>query len=128
MKTVGELRKLISECDGKLIIGKIYFAYKEEGDIDINLDGKLASYIRSSVSDETNLADGCIDYIYDFWDKLEPKDDDKDDVISLLKDKVAELEKENVEIKECAVSYSKKKGMVEAYEKILIGRELTVGK
>lgn len=147
MKTVGELRKLIVGNGGELIIGVMSYSchlgspvLNESGDvvaestyysdIDIKLDGVLLQWINSGTPDHTLLSElGKRSTI----DSLLPSSivDDKEKENALAR--VDELEKKNVELENTILKdrkfeseAQKALGAVEAYEKLLLNRKVTL--
>jgi hypothetical protein len=122
LETVGDLRELIKANNGVLNIGTLTFKFDSDlkGDIDVNHRGSLVMWISKGVgnaesldSTETYSTTGVFD------DKTEEPDPQIE--IDRLNAEVRKLKKENVEA-------SLAVGKVEAYEKLLIGRELTIGR
>jgi len=122
MKNLGDLKKLIEENGGVLRIGKLEF--KNTGtDIDIMISDTLVMWIKKDQDGETNLGD--LDT--SIMDALFNNGDLKRRAIESEKQN-RELEQENVRLKAEAISSQKAVGKVEAYENILLGREITVSK
>ena len=123
IKTIGDLRNLIEENDNDLVIGEVNFCFKEGEDIDVHFHGSLvqwyskdnANEITLSESDKTTLSEA---------DKTTSSDIDKMD--KTQKDN-RELKEKNEELEKRAVEATTAVGKVEAYEKLLIGRTVSIG-
>lgn len=115
IKTVGDWRKLIDDNGGVLKINKLTLEYSANEDIDVKFDGDLLQWLGEEEKDETSINEA-------YWtvdsDYEKHKESNKENI--QLKVKITELEK-TIE------SASKDTGKVEAYEKILIGRTVSVG-
>lgn len=111
IKTIEDLRRLIDENGGKITIGKLTISMNNvdaRADIDIKLGHELKYWVLSTIED-TTLLDG-------------------EDVLSVLYRPEAPNKEQEKTRKERIIVDNKFEGMVEAYEKILIGREITIGK
>ena len=123
MKTLGELRQLIIEHDGTLQIGALKFTYATEEDIDINFDGQLVMWFSKDKSDDCLLSAETFSISTDVneaREALKEKNDGKREECK-AKEALAEAEKKLTEAR-----YSI--GKIEAYEKLLIGRDITISK
>jgi hypothetical protein len=121
---IKQLRELIIESDGKLVIGKLSFEMKKDedgkdGDIDIHFNEHLIQWVKSETDGEKELSDDEICNVQS--DFLEFKD-------KLFEAQRAKIKAEEMveEIKLASVSSELLKGKVEAYEKMLIGRGVTL--
>ena len=127
MKTVGDLKRLIKESGGVLNFGAIRVTYVTPGvdetdnDVDVKHGHDLICWIGAEVSPDTLLEEtGTFTNYVNFEEKMKGSSE-KDEIISDLQKEVKIL-KNNQDENQLAV------GKVEAYEKILLGRELTIGK
>lgn len=128
LKTIGDLKRLI-RLEGELKIGSngITFAYPNDGgDIDISLGGKLFAWF-GAPSDETMLEDAMYQVSSDFTN-LQDKIDDLKGENRVLEVKFKEVENEKNSLLEVKKNNELALGKVEAYEKLLIGRDLTISK
>lgn len=130
IKKLGELRKLIEENDGIIHIGRFDIKYSSGADIDFRLDSNLIMWIGSG-SDDDELLDGLF---HSVDSKFETKKGDGKDEVAELKDQKSKLEKKILEqgdrIEKLVKLYDESKkdlGKVEAYEKLLIGRTVSIG-
>lgn len=143
MKTVKEIRAAVAA--GMTSIGSITVSHNGSGDIDFKHNGILFAWIHESDADEKNAGSACsftnvpnnIAAVVALCDWLGyelvvgatdvPKDaaPQKSAREVLLEQ---ELEKHRIKIAEARGAQDHAAGMVEAYEKIIIGRTLQVGK
>ena len=114
MKTIGDLRQLIKENGEALVLGELVFTWKDGEDIDIKFQGRLIQWIQETVSDETELHAAETSQSSDIERAFEKKKNTE-----ALEAKIVDLEKK---LQENALSI----GKVEAYEKLLIGRGVTI--
>lgn len=129
MKTIKDLRDLLSANDGKIKIGSLTIStsQNEREDIDIHFDNRLLTWIRRVENDDGLLEKSSTSLNGDFdTDSLQ-----KDNILHL--DKISSLEVELQSTKKeldnalLLVRNSELAlGKVDAYEKILLGRHLTV--
>lgn len=114
MKTIKDLREVLDKNDGTLKIGQLVFTTKEGDDIDVNLDDNLVFWVSKELPDDTLLAeiDGTVSSIIESRIKAQQKNKE-------LKTKLEEMEKNQVDSQFAL-------GKIEAYEKILINRSVTV--
>lgn len=106
MKTLGELRKIIIENNGEFKIGGLIFKHSAGNDVDVHLDGRLIMWFETGEKDDALLTDK----IYSIITTEEKTQDIGTDNTAKDIEKAVAL------------------GKVEAYEKILIGRDLTISK
>lgn len=128
IKTLKDLRDILRANDGKLEIGKIKLNLSgNDGnpDVDVYVNEKLAFWTKNS--DETSMIDAEYSLNQD-WDY-----DDLQKRINALDQKVTDLETENKTLqsdKEDLLKIKKDSeqamGKVEAYEKMLMGRSVTI--
>lgn len=128
IKTLKDLRDILRANDGKLEIGKVKMNLSgndENPYVDVYVDGKLAFWTKGN--DETNMSDIAYSLDQD-WDS-----DGLQKTINTLNEKVNDLETENKTLKSDKDDLIKIKkdseqamGKVEAYEKILMGRSVTI--
>lgn len=119
IKTIGDLRKLLSANGGTITIGKIEITYLVGQDIDIHFDGSLIQYYNSSESDESNLIEeGTFNYM-DSPTQVREKEGNNRAKLRKAEERIEELEK-LTDTNTLAI------GKVAAYEKILEGRDLTI--
>ncbi len=123
MKTLGELRKLITDNDGVLEIGALKFTYKIGEDVDVKLDEWLVMWLSKNNPDATLLSG-----------KNFSKTNDIDEMRQTVKEKSENFQNEK-KAQETLMEAEKKLadaqnaiGKVEAYEKLLIGRDITISK
>lgn len=116
IKTIGELRKKIEE-EGEFKVGVIKVSYDVGGDIDIYFKDRLIQWILADVSGDTLLTDlNDSDYsVSTDWDDIDE-----------IKKKNRTLEKRNEELEKIISTEKLALGKVEAYEKLLIGRAITI--
>lgn len=129
MKTIKDLRDLLSANGGKVKIGSLTIStsQNEREDIDIHFDNRLLTWIRKVENDDGLLEKSFTSLNGDFdTDSLR-----KDNFLHL--DKISSLEVELQSTKKeldnalLLVRNSELAlGKVDAYEKILLGRHLTV--
>lgn len=127
-RTLGKLREALS-VDKKIKYREIEIELKEDGEIHVNPKGsvQLLGWFNKDSKDEAELKEvmhivggtSIFNYITSYQD-----------IALLLGMEYPELkvqEKEVEVVKESKETF-KYEGMVEAYEKILLGRDLTIGK
>lgn len=132
-----ELREKVIEAGGEMVVGCVRFNCKEEGDLDVyKVDGSLVAWASSSndvekkveevisVANEV-LKDGSVKALVDFVQYIGVD-------VGILP---IEIEKPVVEVREVMkvdvesqIEASKLRGMVDAYEKIVLGRDVTISK
>lgn len=118
IKTIGDLRKLMVANGGSLKIGSFEFKSAGDGnDIDVNFQDNLVAWYQSISLDDQLLDEGMT--VSSDWDANESKK---------LRKTNRDLENEIIEMKGKAKSDELALGKVEAYEKLLIGREITISK
>ena len=133
MKTVKDLRKVILENDGQIKIGELEINHKEKGDIDFKLKGDLMIWICSSQDEEAELSQVSVSINEDI-NSLKGDVEKTKQTIQDLKENKSELEekilKQGEKIQELLKKYDESKkglGKIEAYEKLLIGRTVSIG-
>ena len=114
MKTIADLKVLIHSHDGELKIGSLRFTHQDGEDIDIHLDGDLVAYLTKDDNDETNLTDV----------ELMVMDNIKRGREALSNER--KIKKELEEANEAKHDALTAIGKVEAYEKLLLGRTITI--
>jgi len=127
-----ELKKKIADADGKLSVGDIYF--ERAFDDDINVYGTIAgliAWIAKSQDDDKEVKDG-VSVVGDNSFRALPEQVQLAQFlgVDLPEFKPITVEKTVTVEKIVAVNadHLKLSGMVEAYEKILLGREITASK
>jgi len=121
IKTVGDLRNIIRQNGGSLVIGQIKIDYIEGSDIDIYFDDSLVQWYNSSCEDSDSLIN---EEAYNFTDspsQIREKEGNSRKKLREAEEKIIELEK-NIDKNNLTV------GKVEAYENILLGRDLVLPK
>ena len=118
IKTIQDLDNLIQDNDGKLVIGSIVFE-RNDNDIDVRVNDSLVMWFSFSNTDLTEFS------VTGLFSK-------KQDLVKEELKKV-QLENENLVVEVANLNSKIKEsgklaGKVEAYEKLLMHRELTVGK
>ena len=120
IETVGNLRKLVDDNNGAFRIGTLSFA-NNDGDIDVRHRGDIVMWFSSELKDENSLI-GTESVTGIFYEKesdfCEP---DPQEEINKLKSEIVTLKQS---VKDCGLNA----GKVVAYENILLGRDLTIGK
>jgi hypothetical protein len=118
MKTLNELKDAITNSDSDLKIGQLSFGYAggASDDIDIHLDGDMIAYIENETLGDTKLEDIELIIMSDIKRGKEALKNERD-----AKKRLEEAE----QMKNEAVTAI---GKVEAYEKLLIGRQITISK
>ena len=135
MNTLGDLKKVILESEGKLKIGGLSLSYSgnADSDVDIKLNGNLTAWISSDKEDDLELSGIDLTIKEDISSLKED--------LNVLREKIRDLKKGNEEFDETlkkkddligALKIKLKDdnlslGKVEAYEKLLIGRTLSIG-
>lgn len=118
MKTVKDLRVLLKANGGKINIGKLRISSEGVGqDIDVNLNDNLLMWISQSDPDKELLENvGTINFDFENFGNS--------------KKEIETLTKLNTELETTLKSSNTDilKGKIEAYENILIGRDITAGK
>jgi hypothetical protein len=131
MKTLGDLRELLKANDGKIEIGGISIIGIENQDIDIKYGYQLVAWY-SSTQDSENLLDDDGTFTKDFSFRKKIEGSDKEKILNEQleeKEKIIEENKKEITGLETMVhSNALAVGKVEAYEKLLIGREITISK
>jgi len=124
MIKIGDLRRLIKEAGGSILIGEAKIKYNEGGDIDVFIGSSLVAWAHSSNGDEVPLDQITASTNGDF----------KKEAVQNLTEMVTEKDKEIVDLREKlerSEQDAKKNelavGKVEAYEKLLIGRSVSIG-
>lgn len=118
MKTIGDLRELITDEGGPLVIGAIKISYQGKGDdIDVYLEDDLVMWFPSSNEDSGRLDDAG-NY------SVDSRIHEGFEVLQAERKATRKLEEAEKKLAEAAHAI----GKVEAYEKLIIGRELTIGK
>lgn len=121
MKTVGDLRKAIKDNGGELKIGLMRFTFEDDDDIDLHWGSELILWINKAEPDATLLdAEGITTTVDGFVASKEKIGEQATEIKDLKK----EVETLTDKVKDGALSV----GMVQAYEKILIGRDVTISK
>lgn len=129
MKTVKDLRDLVQANDGQINIGGLVIATNKDERTDINIrwKGKLLTWVRGIELDgcdlsnvDTKLTD---DFIVDKTTEVSLGSE-----ITRLKENLNGIAKENSRLLEMVKQNDLAVGKVEAYEKLLIGREISIGK
>jgi uncharacterized protein YwgA len=123
MKTVKEFRDLITSEGGEINIGCISIKYQEGQDIDIYACDRIFAWLNSNLEDRQNLSDVIVS-VENTWSN--PSDDKK--LIIDLENKNSDLDKELSVAKLALRDSGLLIGKIEAYEKLLMGRDLTIGK
>lgn len=120
IKTIKELRDLIIENEGTLTIGAIKVKYSNDAghsDIDVYLNGDLITWIGEGADDEDLVGEG-----YSISSDFESF---KDKLRNSIKE-VEALTEELKNTKDFAQGNDLLKGKVEAYEKLLLERTVTI--
>ena len=122
MKTVRELKELLKANDGKLTIGELEITWRGEGeDIDVHFFDEIAQWYRKDVSDDAPLNDASI---YSISETVK----NRGVALQEAKANAEKLEKQIAALEKRIADASLAEGKIEAYEKILIGREITVSR
>lgn len=123
MKTLGELRETIVSNGGELQIGALVFKCQSDTDVDVHFDGQLIMWFPKNEAGSALLCD-----------KVFSISGDVDEARAALKRK-RDGEREEHKTNEFLAEAVKKEliaqnaiGKVEAYEKLLIGRNITISK
>ena len=120
MKTIKDLRELIKLNNGEIKIGNLLIRCQEDEDvredIDFYFNDHLAQWIGLGETDDKILSELDLNMDSYFKDNSEEKKE--------LKGQVEELKDELLKNGDSKLI----KGKVEAYEKLLIGRDVTIGK
>lgn len=126
LKTIGDLKGLILENEGILTIGALEFKYSNGSDIDIKFDGELIQWYHAKNDNDTLLI---TEGMYSFTNsarliRAEFKE---------KKDKFDEIQKENIRLKQENTDLikrdeinSEQKGLIKAYENLLLNRKVTL--
>lgn len=127
LKTVQDLRDFLDEReDRELKIGSLTLTLGENkkdvaGDVDIHFEGRLVAYFSNEKTGDTLLAtDDLLTVMSEVRDAFDTESSAKKK--SREADKLIQEAREQVALAQAAV------GKVEAYEKLLIGREITIGR
>lgn len=135
LNTLGDLRNLLEQNDGIIKIGlfKITNENKRENDIDFNVGGQVALWIPKDAPDEELLSGIEVSKMIAVF-RDAGKEDAQANKIMQLNETIANFEevengfKKQIEQLEVIIKQkSLTEGMVVAYEKILLGRGLTIG-
>jgi hypothetical protein len=125
METIGDLRELITKNDGTLKIGALEFRYacKEDendelNDVDVYLEDEMIMWIQGRNHGNTKLSGGDLEFTVS-GDIRESKK-----ILREERSASKKLEEAEKKMSEAATAI----GKVEAYEKLLVGREITIGK
>lgn len=122
--TLGKLREFILEAGGKIKIGAVGITYSSGGDIDVHINHNLVSWIDGDHGDSVEIEDvvptTSDDFNMDVVRNLKNDIRDYGNQIGELKTKLKEAEEVSTQ-NQLAV------GKVEAYEKLLIGRTVSIG-
>lgn len=121
IETVGQLRKVITASNGELIIGKFKLKYNESenSDIDIYFESDLVQWYGSSLTDEVNLQEEGMYSVSSVISESREKNERHVQKNRELEERVAELEKDNIRLKNQGTDNVLAQGKVIAYEKIL---------
>lgn len=135
--TVKELREKILSNDGEVIFGKVKITYSYSNDVDVfTSNGDLVCWVNSAREESNDVLKSIsvknelfeeerITAIVDFAQYLgvkvgvEPITAEKE-VLKVQDVKIVDVESQ--------LEASKLRGMVDAYEKIVLGRDITVSK
>jgi hypothetical protein len=128
MKTVQDLRTAVIERNGELKIGHLRITHSEGGDIDFMLKDKLVMWIGRNQEDSVELGDVYANINSGFNDILENKKSDLQKVIEELTADLSNAKQEKEELEKKLKANELNAGKIEAYEKLLIGRDLTISK
>lgn len=132
MKTIKDLKDLLKLNEGKIEMGKIVITtdITNTSDIDIKFDGDLMQWFSSVCKDEDLLSEESTYSTESSFIKNKESAKDINDLNYQLRRKNEEIEKLTEEIKKIKVENLPDiyKGKIEAYEKLLIGRDLTISK
>lgn len=119
-----DLRRFILEADGEIKIGSVKIKHDDGCDIDVSLNGSLVCWISAGVSGDVNL----VDVPTTIADNVDLK------VNQNLKDEISGknevIEKLELDLRETKSQLSENQlavGKVEAYEKLLLGRSVSIG-
>lgn len=125
MKTIGELRKLLLDNKGEIKIGDLVFSYEEGKDIDINLCNHLLMWLQGNNDDSCLLEKINFSIASEYEEEKREKTKEENKTINLeleqTKKKLEIIENEKKD-------FSLFIGKVEAYEKLLMGRDVTISK
>lgn len=122
MKILKDLLDCIQDSGGKLIIGDIEFA-RNGGDIDLKINGELVAWLKDDQS-EKSLAEvvTSVSSSYCTYSIHKEKDNKSEELIEMNREKDECIKDLNKKID----IYSRAEGKIEAYEKILMGRSVTI--
>lgn len=130
MKTLKDVRSLILQNGGEIKIGNLIFKHEEGKDIDVYIKDRLVFWIHGHETDDSKL-----DEIYGTIATEIENLNDSSSIENTLRQQITDLEMANKEkekiiysLKEDSQNNEFVRGKVEAYEKLLISREVTIGK
>lgn len=123
MKTLQDLKQMLTEHNGKLKIGDLEIEYPEGKDIDIRLEGQIAMWIPKEKDNASLLEDKITSIMADIQDGRDALKREREGLaeVDKIKDMFALAEKKLAEAQNAI-------GKVEAYEKLLLGRDITISK
>lgn len=125
LETVGHLRALLTENNNKIELGKLKISCKEGGDIDFHMDGYFCMWFSELEPDITPLSDESkISIVTGYFDRNKALEDQNEE----LQKELVVLRAELKSIKGNNEMVDINKGKVEAYENLLLGRQVTIGK
>lgn len=122
LQTIEDLKNLLIENNGEIRIGS--FKITQGSDVDFYLENKLIGWIPSNFDNGRKLEEDVFSKSADIF----PNINDKDERIASLTKEKETLEKELKEAENLKIQVDLSLGKVEAYEKLLIGRDITIGK
>lgn len=129
MKTIKDLRDLLSANGGKIKLGSLMIntSQNEREDIDFHFDNRLLTWIRKVENDDDLLEKSYTSLNGDFDTSSLQKDNSLHlDRISSLEVELQSTKKEMDKALLLVRNSELALGKVDAYEKILLGRHLTV--
>jgi hypothetical protein len=145
MKTLKDLREAIIKNEGSLAIGQLRFIHNAGQDVDVHLGSRLVFWISSQDKDEDLLENlrGTIssdvegldhksdfeqEYLCKFIDNTEQffKRIRQNTIEEELRTDLADVKKQLAEKEKLVKNSELALGKVEAYEKLLIGRGVTI--
>lgn len=122
MKTLKDLRKIIINNGGELKIGALKLTYDEGKDVNIFLDTSLVMWVASGETDRCLLADVAHTVNSDVSEAQTALEEKREGRRQENKAQEA-VDEANKKLAEAATAI----GKVEAYEKMLIGRTVSLG-
>lgn len=126
MKTLKDLREMIISNEGNIKIGGINFSHKEGEDVDIKLNDNLIMWFKKNESDEALLSEVEYSTDSDIEEGKRALREERERVTAT--EAVEKLEQSQLaEVTKQLAEVSLALGKVEAYEKMLIGRTVTLG-